>query len=120
MAEEPQDDEVLELTEDQEIEESQEQDEANEPEGDEEEFEVQFGDEAAPASESDTPLIKHLRQQLRETQSRLREVEKAAPQTQRIEVGEKPTLSGCEYDEERFEAELDGWKERKAAAEAAE
>ena len=85
----------------------------------EEEFEVSFGDEAAPASESDTPLIKHLRTQLREKSKELEEVRKSAP-SQQIEVGEKPTLAGCDYDEEAFELEHDAWKERKRQAEAAQ
>lgn len=108
-----------------ETDEQEEQEEQNEsqqePEGNgEEEFEISFGDEAAPASESDTPLIKHLRNQLRETQKELQEAKKAAPQAQQIEVGEKPTLAGCDYDEEAFEQELEGWRDRKAKAEAAQ
>ena len=85
----------------------------------EEELEVSFGDEAAPASESDTPLIKHLRNQLREKSKELEEARKSAP-PQQIEVGEKPTLAGCDYDEEAFEQQLEEWRERKGQAEAAQ
>lgn len=87
---------------------------------DEEELEVSFGDEAAPASESDTPLIKHLRNQLREKSKELEEAKKSAPQPQKIEVGEKPTLAGCDYDEEAYEQQLEEWRDRKAQAEAAQ
>lgn len=84
------------------------------------ELDVVFGDEAAPASgEQDSGLVKHLREQIRERDRQLAEARKAQPE-QRIEVGPKPTLSGCEYDEERYEAELDAWKGRKAQAEQAE
>lgn len=119
MADEAEDD-VLESTE--EIEVDQERDEAElEPDGEgEDEFEVSFGDEAAPASESETGLVKHLRNQLREKSKELEQVRKATPSPQKIEVGDKPTLAGCEYDEERYEADLDAWKERKAASERAE
>jgi hypothetical protein len=125
MADEPQDDELLlenPLTEGGEPDEGGEEagTEAQQPEGEgDEELEISFGDEAAPASESDTPLIKHLRDQLRNAQKELQEARKAAP-SRKIEVGEKPTLAGCEYDEEAFERELEGWHKRRAAAEAEE
>lgn len=77
--------------------------------------EVVFGDEAAPASgESDTGLVKHLREQIRERDKRLAELSKAQPQQQ--ELGPKPTLETCEYDEERFEAELERWHDQKRKA----
>lgn len=115
-------DDTLELTEDLEAPEAEDQqDEQAEPEAEEaaedEEEIVTFEGEAAPASgEPDTGLVKHLREQIRERDKRLAELAKAAP-PQTIEVGEKPTLAACEYDEEAYEAELDAWKGRKAAAE---
>lgn len=125
MAGRPEDD-VLELTEaDKEPVEIEDQDEAStegEPaDGETDEIaEIVFGDEAAPASgEHDTPAIRQMRKELRETQRQLAEARKqAAPRV--VEVGEKPTLAGCDYDEERFEGELDAWKSRKAEAEKAE
>lgn len=90
------------------------------PQGEgEDEVEIVFGDEAAPASGSDTQLVKHLRNQLREKSRELEDARKATS-PQKIEVGEKPTLAGCEYDEEAYEQRLDQWKDRKAAAERAE
>lgn len=77
---------------------------------------VEFDGEDEGADE--TPLIKQLRQELRETKKQLHERDK--PTKAKIEVGEKPTLDTCEYDEERFEAELDAWKERKRQAETQE
>ena len=71
---------------------------------DESELEVTFDGEAAPASgEGENGLVKHLREQIRERDKRLAELSKAQPQ--KIEVGEKPTLAGCDYDEERFDRE---------------
>lgn len=116
------DDDTLELTEELEAPEAEDQEvEETEPETEEavedEEEIVTFEGEAAPASgEPDTGLVKHLREQIRERDKRLAELSKAPP-PQTIEVGEKPTLAGCEYDEEAYESQLDAWKSRKAAAE---
>jgi hypothetical protein len=118
VATQPDDDEPLELTEelepDEEAEEQQEEttEEVNDEE--EEEPSVTFDGEE-PEPESDNSVIRQMRQELRETKRKLAEAEKAsAPKP--IEIGEKPTLAGCDFDEERYEAELDAFKERKAAA----
>lgn len=91
---------------------------------DEDEFEITFGDEAAPASKgNDSDLVKHLRQVNREQAEKLAKYERGeipAPQPRKIEVGEKPTLESCDYDEAKFETELDAWKERKRQADEAE
>ena len=79
---------------------------------------VTFEGEDAPSSgEADTGLVKHLRAQLREKAKEVEALRKSAPQPQAIEVGEKPTLAGCDYDEEAYESQLDQWKTRKAQAE---
>jgi hypothetical protein len=122
MADEAED-EVLELGEEHELDDDnqgEDQTEASEkPEGDEDEEEtvLLIGDEdAAPASgEGETPLIKHLREQTRRQAKEIAELRKGS-QPQKIEVGAKPTLADCDYDEDKFEAELDGWKDRKAKA----
>lgn len=87
--------------------------------------EILFGDEAAPASEekSEPDLIRKLRAELREKSTKLAKYDRgeiqppAAPKV--IEVGPKPTLAACGYDEERFEAERDAWDERSRQAEEA-
>lgn len=91
-----------------------------EPEG-EDEFEISFGDEAAPASQGDgSDLVRHLRSEIRKRDEELAVHRRAQPpQPQTIEVGPKPTLESCDYDGEKFEAELDAWKERKAKADNA-
>lgn len=105
------------------IEEADTNDEADVSEDDEddsdaEETLISFGDEeAAPASgERDTSLVKHLREQLREAKREAAEARKSQSVPQKIEVGERPTLEGCDYDDQRFETELDAWKDRKAKA----
>ena len=82
----------------------------------EEETAIGFSDEeAAPASEGDSSVIRDLRKANRELAKKL-SLQERANQPQAVEVGEKPSMASCEYDEERFEAELDQWKGRKAQA----
>jgi hypothetical protein len=84
------------------------------------EIEVTFGDEAAPASNEgqDSGLVRKLRAEIRERDARLAALSKGEP-PKAIEVGEKPTLAAFDYDEDRFETELDAWKDRSAKAEQA-
>jgi len=118
------DDDTLDLTEELETEQGGEEKQEGQPETegeealeDEDEV-VSFEGEAAPASgEAETGLVKHLRAQLREKAKEVETLRKPAPVPQPIEVGEKPTLAGCDYDEEAYEAQLDQWKSRKAQAE---
>jgi len=115
-------DDTLELTEDQEAPEAEDQDQQEQPETEgeeapEDEEIVSFEGEAAPASgEAETGLVKHLRAQLREKAKEVETLRKSAPQVAPIEVGEKPTLAGCDYDEEAYETQLDQWKARKSQA----
>lgn len=118
------DDDTLDLTEELETEQGDEQDQEGQAEAEGEEAPededdvVSFEGEAAPASgEAETGLVKHLRAQLREKAKEVETLRKSAPVPQPIEVGEKPTLAGCDYDEEAYDAELDQWKARKAQAE---
>lgn len=119
--------EVLELDPDQELdvldegEEDQPEDgEQAEEDEDGEETVVGFeGEEAAPAPEGDSSVIRELRKANRELAKRVAEHEHGeAPK--RIEVGEEPTLEGCDYDEDRFKADWKAWDRRKADADAQE
>jgi hypothetical protein len=83
--------------------------------GSEEEFSIEIDGEEA---EEEEPLIKSLRQINRDQARELAEHRKA--QQPKIEVGEKPTLEGCDYDEEKFEADLTAWHDRKRAADSQE
>ncbi|QDZ07464.1 hypothetical protein FPZ24_08200 [Sphingomonas panacisoli] len=92
---------------------AEEGDEQEAPETpDAEEFVLELeGEEAG----DEPPLVKKLRQEIRDRDRKLSEYAKpAAP----IEVGPKPTLESCEYDEDKFEAALDAWKETKRASES--
>lgn len=93
-------------------------------EDDEGETFIGFGDEgdegeAAPASESESSVIRELRKANREAQRRIAELERGnAPKP--VELGPKPTLESCDYDEEAFEAKLTEWHAQKAKADAQE
>lgn len=90
---------------------------------------VTIGDES-PASEeeeySQSPeWLKKLRQEYREKSRENRELkaqlaEKPANAAQAVKVGPKPTLADADYDEEKFEADLTAWHERKREADAEE
>jgi hypothetical protein len=76
-----------------------------------------FDGEAAPASRGDdSGLIKQLRSEIRKRDQQLAQLRTGA-QPQTIEVGEKPTIDGCDFDQEKFEAEFEAWQQRKAQAE---
>jgi hypothetical protein len=93
--------------------------ESKEAEGnDDEEVVASFGEEAAPASEEAPEWVRDLRKRNRELERKLAEAEKA--QSPKVpEVGNKPTLESCDYDEERFETEFNSYLDRKSKAEAA-
>lgn len=121
MADAPQDDELLldqEAPEDEKSEGQDEGEQGSDKPGElgEDELEVTFGDEAAPASgERDTGLVKHLREQIRERDKRLAEAEQWKPK--QIEVGPEPTMESCGYDEDEFKDEWRKWNGRKTEAE---
>jgi len=81
-------------------------------------LEIQFDDdEAAPAS-GDSSVIRHLRDTVRRLSDEVATYRKTAAPAQ-IEVGKKPDLwDDCEGDQDKFEAELTDWNERKRKAEA--
>jgi hypothetical protein len=78
---------------------------------------VTIGDtEPSPVDEAaDSPVLRTVRQKLRETQRRLRELEaKAAPAPEQLPViGKKPTLEELDYDTDKFESALMQWHESK-------
>jgi hypothetical protein len=87
---------------------------------DDDEVIVSIG-EASPASEEDeveAPVwVKDLRKSHKEQARKIRELEgqlkTVAPQAKPVELGDKPTLESCEYDETKFESELTAYHERK-------
>jgi hypothetical protein len=115
-----QDDEALELTE-----ELEPGDEPEEQRGEDDDPDPNVNDEAdetvvafegeEPEAEPENSTVRQMRQALREKDKRIKELEQSsAPKP--IEVGEKPTLAGCDYDEDKFAEELEAFKDREAAA----
>jgi hypothetical protein len=93
--------ETLELTEEVEQQAPEATEDEPEEQGEEEELLV-FGDEPEEIAETDNATIRHLRQKLRDAQKKLAETNRAPQQDEPIEVGEKPTLAACDYDEEKI------------------
>jgi len=88
---------------------------------DHEEDVIAFADDdtgsASPEGESST--IREMRLKLREAQRENAQLRRQV-EPQRIELGPKPTLESCDYDETAFATEFDDWMARKAKADAAE
>lgn len=93
-------------------------DAADEPgksdEGAEEEI-LTFGDDLAEDKPDDSALIKHLREQIRERDRKLREASAAPAQPEMIDPGPEPTLADCDYDEDKLKAKWREWNERMEA-----
>lgn len=60
--------------------------------------------------------VRKLRKEHREAQRRIRELEatQVAKEEKVVDLGAKPTLEACEYDDAKYEAALLSWHERKA------
>ncbi|RPF70451.1 hypothetical protein [Aurantiacibacter spongiae] len=133
MADQPEED-VLELDPEQEIDETEEAEpedgeateNPDEDETEEQPEETYFGfdgeDEgAAPAPESESSVIRELRERNRELTAQLKAAETGKREEQ-IEVGPEPTIEddGIDYDAEKFAIAWREWNERKARAERQE
>jgi len=92
--------------------ENDEEDEDEAPAADEPDDFV-FEEEEEAETPPESSVIRDLRKRLREAQA-ARTPEAPKP----VEVGPKPVLADLDYDEDKFEAELLAWNERKAQAEA--
>jgi hypothetical protein len=84
----------------------------------EDEDDIVFSDDPVQPAENDSALIRHLRNELKRTKQEL--AERPAPQAPKIEVGPRPTLEGCEWDEDKHADALDAWYDRKRQAEQQE
>lgn len=73
------------------------------------EFAVEFEGEEPPAEV--TPLVRTLRQQVRDRDRELSEYRK---QAQPADPGEEPTLEGADWDEDKFKAAWRKWNDAKA------
>lgn len=86
---------------------------------------VSIGDEQPPEEKPAPRWVKELRKSQRELARENRELKArlestASTETKPVQLGPKPTLDGCDYDSERYEAELAAWFERKRDADLAE
>jgi hypothetical protein len=86
---------------------------------------VSIGDEQPPEEKPAPRWVKELRKSQRELARENRELKArlestASTETKPVQLGPKPTLDSCEYDSERYEAELAAWFERKRDADQAE
>lgn len=94
------------------------------PEPEADEVVVTIGEESPPSEEAERApeWVRELRKRNQETVKENRELKKKLESLQAPEkavvLGAKPTLEACEYDTDKFEAELTQWHERKRAAEA--
>lgn len=86
---------------------------------DDDELEISFGDEPAAETErpDDSALIKKLREENRRANKELADLRRAAAPPP-VELGPRPTLDACDYDEDRFASETEAWIGRKAKADA--
>lgn len=110
----PEDDDILDLTDEAPDDDVEQQDDSGQ-EGDDQQAPDDFRIELDGEVEEDEPdIVKHLRNEVRERDRRLKAYEAVKPD--KIEVGPKPTLEGCDYDEEKFEAEITAWHDRSRAA----
>jgi hypothetical protein len=87
---------------------------------------VSIGD-VSPPDEDDRPApkwVREVRKTNRELLRKNRELEAQLNATRTepkpVKVGPKPTLDGCDYDSERYEAELSSWYEQKRQADLLE
>jgi hypothetical protein len=92
------------------------QDPENPDDPPEDEEEIVFGDDPTVPADDDSAVIRHLRAELKRRTQEL--AERPAPQPKPVEIGPKPTLETCEWDEEKFETELTAWHDRQRQAEA--
>lgn len=94
----------------------------------EDEVVVTIGEEPPPSEEEEVARapewVRELRKSHRELQRKNRELEEklnttSGAETKPAPLGKKPTLEDCDYDAEKFEAELATWYDRKREADEA-
>lgn len=88
---------------------------------------VTIGDEQPPAEEGEQSApawVKDLRKanrqkdrELREKDAEIARLRGAGQQAQAVVLGTKPTLESCDFDGDKFEAELTAWHDRKRTVE---
>lgn len=93
-----------------------------EGQGESDEVVVTIGEETPPTDDEQhaqaPEWVRELRKKNREDQKRIRELEErlsaaTGAETKPVQLGAKPTLEACDYDAEKYEAELEQWYQRK-------
>lgn len=82
----------------------------------EDEFSVSIGEEEPAEPHGPAPAwVKEMRKQNRELKRQLRQMQQQAPAPgpAQIQLGEKPTLEGVDYDTKKYEADLAAWYAKK-------
>ncbi len=100
----------------------------DEPQEEEGEVVITIGDEAAPVEEETAAApewVKDLRKSHREAQRTIRELQdklksSTGSEPDAVQLGKKPSLESCEYDADKYEAELASWYDRKRLADEQE
>jgi hypothetical protein len=77
------------------------------------EGDIHFEDEAPASVETETPLVAHLRRQLREERK-----QRTAPKVDTTPLGPRPTQEQYGFDDDAYNAALDEWIERKTVVDA--
>ena len=119
-AEDDDEDEELDV-EDSEDDESDEDDDDGDDDEDDGSLVIDLGGEDEDDSENDTGPMRSLRQTNRELKKKIRELEKKgadAPDNPAKELGPKPKLADFNYDDEKHEAALVKWHDRKRELDA--
>ena len=99
------------------------EDESSDEAGAEEAADDSADDAESPAVQEPTDRapewVRELRRKSRDDQKRIRELEARlnAP-NEPSPLGQKPTLEGCDYDTDKFEADLTAWHDRKRQIDA--
>jgi len=79
---------------------------------------IEYAGAALDRGEDEPEGVRSLRAELKRERAARKEAERRAGGGE-SDVGEKPTLEGCDYDEDRYDRERDAWKERKRQADEA-
>jgi hypothetical protein len=75
-------------------------------------------DEADQADKADSPVIRRIRERNRELARENAELRRRQEPPPEVQLGPKPTLSDCDFDEEKFETALMNWNGQRARIEA--
>lgn len=116
--------EVVDEDEDTEADETKGEDEGEVAESDDDEEEaglvVSLGDDDEDEDEDQSPVIRSMREKLRDQKKRIKELEANAENetADAVQLGEKPTLESVDYDSDKFEAALLEWNEKKRKSDA--